>query len=93
MKLLLHATSLLLLICAGCAANPAKPADCVIGSVTMRDDRSIFMMLRAEGPDGLIGDAALEYKVGDPDYDKMLSHVGPIEPGEDKFVTCWPDSE
>lgn len=84
----------LLLVCTGCTARPAhQPSaeNCVIGGVTMREDRSIFMMLRAEGPNGVIGDAAFEYAPDHPQYDAIVQHVGPIEPGQEKAVPCWPE--
>ncbi len=89
-KLLAHSA---LLVCAACTASPAhQPSaeNCFIGSASMREDRSIFLMLRAEGPKGLIGDAAFEYAPGHPEYDEIVRHVGPIEPGQDKAVPCWP---
>jgi hypothetical protein len=90
MKYLVLASIIFLPAYAGCATHKSYSQDCVIGSATMRPDRSIFMMLRADGKDGLVGDAAFEYKPGDPEYGKMLQHIGPIEPGQDKAVPCWP---
>lgn len=91
MKILLQAT--FFLSCAGCAAIPISQGECVIGSATMQDDRSIILMLRAEAKDedGTVGDAAFEYRPDDPRYDEILSHLGPIEPGQDKIVPCFPD--
>jgi hypothetical protein len=90
MKILLHA--IFFLVCAGCTAIPAKQKECIAGSATMQDDRSIILMLRAEGPDGSVGDATFEYRPDDHEYDEVLSQLGSIEPGQDKFVPCWPDS-
>lgn len=90
-KLLAHCV---LLVCAGSTASPAhQPSaeNCFIGSASMREDRSVFLMLRAEGPNGVIGDSAFEYAPGHPEYDEIVRHVGPIEPGQDKAVPCWPE--
>ncbi len=83
-----------LFVCAGCTASQAhQPSaeNCIIGSAGMREDRSVFLMLRAEGPNGVIGDAAFEYAPGLPEYDEIVRHVGPIEPGQEKAVPCWPE--
>lgn len=61
-----------------------------IGVATMTSDGAIRLQLRAEGPGGAVGDAVLTYKLGDPSYEEVKRHVGPIEPGEEKPVPPWP---
>jgi hypothetical protein len=50
----------------------------------------ITLQLRAEGPGGIIGDALLTYKPGDPKYKEVFHHIGGIKPGEHKSVPPWP---
>jgi hypothetical protein len=60
--------------------------------VSMRQDKTIVLTLRAEGPGGTIGDAQVEYTPSDPEYDEILRHVGLLKPGEQKAVRPWPDN-
>ena len=62
-----------------------------IGMASMRQDKTIVLTLRAEGPGGATGDAQFEYMPSDPKYDEILRHVGPLKPGEQKSVRPWPD--
>ena len=62
-----------------------------IGSATMKEDGTILLQLRAEGPGGVLGDALLTYTPGHPDYEKILEHVGGLRPGEEKPVPPWPE--
>jgi hypothetical protein len=68
-------------------AQPAETES--IGSATMKDDGSIVLQLRAQS-NGAIGDAVFVYRRGDPNYDSILKHIGPIKPGETKLVRPWP---
>ena len=43
--------------------------------VTVRDDGSILVMARAEGPNGIIGDAAFALRPGDDGYDAALKEL------------------
>jgi hypothetical protein len=61
-----------------------------IGSATMDQAGTIFLQLRAEGPNGLVGDAMFTYKKGDPKYQEIIDHVGGLEPGQSKPVPPWP---
>ncbi len=65
--------------------------DQVIGSITIQEDKSLVLDLRAEGPDGMIGDARFIYQPGEDGYDMVLEHVGGLVPGESKFVPPWPE--
>lgn len=62
-----------------------------IGSATMRSDGTIVLMLRAEGPDGIIGDSLVTYSPGDPYYKAVLEHLCGLKPGQSKQVPPWPD--
>lgn len=46
----------------------AADASASIGSASMDQARTIFLQLRAEGPNGEIGDAMFTYKPGDPNH-------------------------
>jgi hypothetical protein len=72
------------------AARPRTAGE-PIGSATMRDDGTIELVLRAEGPGGLVGDALLVYPVGHRQYREILEHLGGLAPGETKPVPPWPD--
>lgn len=62
-----------------------------IGSATMKDDGTILLQLRAEGPGGMLGDALVVYKPDDPKYQEILDHLGGLKPGEEKPVPPWPE--
>ena len=62
-----------------------------IGTATMNADRSIDLMLRAEGAGGTTGDSLEKLKVGDKEYEMVLRHVGGLRPGESKPVPPWPE--
>ena len=62
-----------------------------IGTATMEDDGTIVLQLRAEGPNGLIGDALFRYPKTHADYEMVLAHVGGLKPGESKPVPPWPE--
>ena len=91
---LLAAFGLFLPGCPRKAAEPApanRPAQSAsIGSATMKEDGTIVLQLRAEGP-GALGDSMLIYPPNDPDYAKILQHIGPMRPGETKNVAPWPE--
>lgn len=57
----------------------------------MSSDGTIRLQLMARSDEGAIGDAMLVYRVGDPQYDDILRHIGGIKPGEEKPVPPWPD--
>lgn len=69
------------------AADPSAP----IGSASMDQNRIIYLQLRAEGPDGALGDAMFTYKPDDPRYQEIIKHVGGLEPGQSKPVPPWPE--
>ena len=65
-------------------------ASASIGSASMDQARTIFLQLRAEGPNGEVGDAMFTYKPGDPKYQEIIDHVGGLAPGQSKPVPPWP---
>ncbi len=69
--------------------NPKPPAGASIGVATMEKDGTIILQLRAEGPGPTIGDALFKYPPKDPQYSKILSHLGGLRPGESKPVPPW----
>jgi hypothetical protein len=79
----------LILLAVACAAR--EPRSDYIGSATMLVDRTIVLDLRAEGPDGMIGDSREEYPPSHPDYRMVLEHIGPLAPGESVLVKPFPD--
>ncbi len=67
-----------------------KPStDPSIGVATMEKDGTIVLQLRAQGPGLTIGDALFKYPPKDPQYAKILAHLGSLRPGERKPVPPW----
>ena len=65
-----------------------------IGECWMEADGTIRMFLRAEKQtDGntIVGHGLFEYRPGDPQYEEILKHVGPMRPGDRRAVPAWPD--
>lgn len=79
--------ALALVLVGACAGRP-EPRP--IGVATMREDRTIVLQLRAQA-DKMIGEALLEYGPSDPQYEAILDHVGPLEPGEEVPVLPFPE--
>jgi hypothetical protein len=76
---------------AGDALQAQRPALDSIGVATMSADGVIRLQLRAEGPNGEIGDALLIYAPDNPDYAEVITHLGGLAPGETKPVPPWPE--
>ncbi|MBZ5542648.1 MAG: WG repeat-containing protein [Acidobacteriia bacterium] len=62
-----------------------------IGSATMEADGTIVLQLRAEGPNGQIGNGLLRYPPTHPRYQEVLRHLGGLKKGEVKAVRPWPE--
>jgi hypothetical protein len=62
-----------------------------IGVATMKDDGTIVLRLRAKTPQGGLGEGTLVYPPTHPQYQNILSHIGPIRKGETVPVKPWPD--
>lgn len=67
------------------SGSSVKDAKQPIGQATMKADRSIVL--------DLFRPAHLQetYPPSHPEYKKILEHVGPLEPGQQKLVMPWPD--
>jgi len=85
-------TLLLLLLLATRAQAAGLQSDCrgagSIGLATMSADGTIILQLRAVAP-GPITETVMAYHRGDPQYARVLSHIGGIHPGEHKPVPPW----
>ena len=62
-----------------------------IGIATMKDDGTIVLRLRAKSPHGTVGEGTLVYPPTHPQYQNILSHIGPIRRGQTVPVKPWPD--
>lgn len=63
-----------------------------IGTAVMQSDESI--VLNITGKTGsTIGEAEIEYRRGDKQYDDVLKHIGGIKKGETKVVLPWLEIE
>jgi hypothetical protein len=62
-----------------------------IGAATMKDDGTIVLRLRASSPHGSVGEGTLVYPPTHPDYQSILSHIGPLRKGQTVPVKPWPD--
>ena len=60
-----------------------------IGVATKDEQGVVTLLLRAEGPNGICGDAIFTYQPSDPKYQKIIDHVGGLEAGEEKLVPPW----
>ena len=63
-----------------------------IGVATMDANGAITLRLRAEGPDGLVGESLFVYPPSHEDYQYVLDHLGGLEPGQSKPVPPFPDA-
>jgi len=73
----------------GSPTDAAPMSSTPIGVASMRSDGTIDLQLRAEGPNGEVGDGFFTYKVGEPKYQQIIEHVGGLKPGESKPMPPW----
>lgn len=59
-----------------------------IGEAWLDDSGTIHLHLSRTG-DGQDVKAAFTYSKTDPDYEKILQHLGGLSPGEKKLVAPW----
>jgi hypothetical protein len=85
--MILSLTMLWLLLAPGSIV--AKAELTYIGSATMAADGTITLHLTRTA-DGKFAEGVLTYKIGDPDYQDVLAHLGGMKPGETKPVPPWP---
>ncbi len=71
--------------------QPTRTGD-IIGSVTMRPDRSLSMRLRSVQCDGMLAEQILDIKPAEKNYQVVIDHVGELQPNETKPVPAWPTS-
>jgi hypothetical protein len=57
-----------------------------IGNATMREDRSLELMLRAEHDDGSIAEMLLVLPPDDEAYARTLERLGPMKPGDSRLL-------
>ncbi len=62
-----------------------------IGTARLREDGTLELKLRAEGPGGMVGDSLVTYAPDDKNYQQVLAHVGGLKPGEVKPVPPFGD--
>jgi hypothetical protein len=62
-----------------------------VGYAEISNDGVLTLYLVGVGGGGEIAHGIKTYKPGDPYYDKVKDHIGPIQPGEKKTVPPWPD--
>jgi hypothetical protein len=68
------------------------PAVKSIGTASMDEEGTLFLLLRAEGPDAE-GHGVLRYFPSSANYMAILDHVGGMVPGEIKPVFPWPEDQ
>jgi hypothetical protein len=81
---------------ASCAVSPrirARKDESPIGVAEMKADRTIVLRLRAELPDGAVGEGYFVHPPSDPEYQKILDHIGPLSPGQSVPVPPWPEEK
>lgn len=71
-------------------APPSHDLPETIGIAHMRPDGTIELHLRAETPDGAIGEAMFVYAPDHLSYDYILAHVAPLEPNGQASVKPFP---
>jgi hypothetical protein len=71
------------------SAEPTKTGD-IIGSVTMRPDRSLHVRIHSVQCDGTIADGTFDIERTQPNYQATIDHVGGLTPDETKPVAAWP---
>jgi len=75
---------------AGVAEVAESPPE-YIGTATMDEDRVITLRLRAEGPGGAVGHGMLTYAPDHAEYQRILEHLGGMEPGDERPVRPFPN--
>jgi hypothetical protein len=70
--------------------EPTKTGD-IIGSVTMRPDRSLHMRLSSAQCDGTVVEWSFDIEPAQANYQSTIDHVGGLRPNETKPVAAWPE--
>jgi hypothetical protein len=75
-------------------SSPNLPAS--IGEARMKADGTLELMLRAEGPGGMVGDAFIVYPPAHPNYAEVKKHLeavhGALQVDVPVSVPPWPDA-
>jgi hypothetical protein len=71
-------------------ASDAAAAAPSIGTARLEADGTLVLLLRASTA-GATGEGRFVYPPSHPQYRKILEHIGPIKPGEEKQVAPFPD--
>ena len=83
------ALAVTMLLLAGPAVAASLQSDCrapgSIGTATLSPDGTITLNVHQAGA----FDGALAYKKNDPNYARMLSHIGGLSPGEKKPLPAF----
>lgn len=75
-----------------CASEFERPNS--IGAAHMEKDGTIIVNISIVSDDGKSrGDAQFIYAIGDPEYNKVLKHLGGLKVGEEKSVYPWPNEK
>lgn len=61
-----------------------------IGRARMLGDGTVVLNLRAEDGSGTVGHGQLRYPPSHKDYQRVLDHLGGLQPGEEKPVPPFP---
>jgi hypothetical protein len=72
------------------AREPTKTGD-IIGSVTMRSDRSLHMTLSSVQCDGTLAEGSFDIEPTEANYQSVIDHLGGLRPNETKPVPAWPE--
>jgi hypothetical protein len=80
-----------LTLCAKIQATAEETPKDSIGVATMKDDGTIVLRLKAKSPHGAVGEGILIYPPTHPQYQDILSHIGPIRKGQTVPVKPWPN--
>ena len=57
-----------------------------IGTARMLADGTLELQLRAEDGRGAVGEGLFRYGTTHPEYARVLAHVGPMQPGDERAV-------
>lgn len=79
------------------APAPAQTSDAAatngharsIGEARMLADRTIELELSDEGARDSVGAGTFRYPAAHPQYDEILAHVGPMQPGQRRSVRAF----
>jgi hypothetical protein len=88
LKLLIAA---IIAVSIGLAAEGQVKEPVIIGDANMLGDGTIVVNLRRTA-DGINVSGVVKYPINDPNYKKVLDHIGGMQPGEVKLVPAWEEA-